>query len=122
MLIVFLEDESGRIELDISFFSDYTWVTGITLGLKGKADSAGKFFVREIIEPGIPRSAQIHLSDSKSSPKFVAFVSGLNYGDENAEYSLHRSQMLGLLNGCFHVIIAKSPGVRFVNIFSQISV
>lgn len=103
-LVLFLEDESGRIELDISRFGQYPWVTGTTVGLRGSADSHGKFLVAEIIEPGIPRLVKIHrASDSKKSSKYVALVSGLNYGQESAEYSLERSQLIDFLNGSLHV-------------------
>lgn len=103
-LVVFLEDESGRIELDISRFIQYPWVTGTTIGLRGSADSAGKFFVAEIIEPGIPRISKTFCDfESKNSPKHVALVSGLNYGQESAEYSLERSQLIDFLNGSLHV-------------------
>lgn len=104
--MVFLEDESGRIELEISRFGNYPWVTGTTLGLKGSADSAGRFFIHEIIEPGIPKSPQVMPLVSSDSPKFIALVSGLNYGKDGADFSLQRNQMFDLLNGCLHVIIS----------------
>lgn len=101
-LSVFLEDESGRIELDISNVSEYPWVTGTTIGLKGTADSTGKYFVQQVIEPGIPDITKLQQSPSKSNSRFVALVSGLNYGKEGAENSLERTRMIEFFNGCFH--------------------
>lgn len=99
---VFLEDESGRIELDISNVLDYPWVTGTTIGLKGTADSSGKYFVQQVVEPGIPNVNKVHESSLGSDSKYVALVSGFNYGKEGAENSLERTRMIELLNGSFH--------------------
>ena len=102
--IVFLEDESGRIELDTTYFVDYLWVTGITLGLKGIANLSGKFYVQEIIEPGIPCPSKIRSVPHRTDSRFVALVSGLNYGKENADCNLARNRLIEFLNGSVHVI------------------
>ena len=41
---------------------------------------------------------------SESEPKYVALVSGLNYGKENADFDLERTRMMELLNGSLHVL------------------
>lgn len=102
---VYLEDESGRIELDISQFADYLWVTGTTIGLKGEADSLGKFFVRDIIEPGYPSPLKKINFQKNCGSKFIALISGLNYGEEYLNNNLERSQLIELFNGILHVKI-----------------
>lgn len=89
--------------MDISLFADYLWVTGTTIGIKGVADSFGKFFVKDIIEPGFPQISKNIDSLTNCSSKFIALVSGLNYGKEHLNSDLERSQLIELLNGVLHV-------------------
>lgn len=114
MPAVYLEDESGRIELDTSQFADYLWVTGTTIGIKGEADSLGKFFVREIIEPGYPSPLKNVDSPKNCSSKFIALISGLNYGEEYLINNSERSQLIELLNGISHVKIILHSLFKFL--------
>jgi len=41
---------------------------------------------------------------SESESKYVALVSGLNYGKENADFDLERTRMMEFLNGSLHVL------------------
>ena len=82
--------------------ADYPWVTGTTIGLKGTADLAGKFFVKQVIEPGIPDIPKFKQSTPKSDSRYVALVSGLNYGKESAGNNLERTRMNEFFNGNFH--------------------
>lgn len=93
---VFLEDESGRIELDISELESYPWVTGITVGIRGVADSLGKFKVHGVTEAGIP---SLPKRTPSASDSFVALVSGMNYGSEDGAASTARSLLVEFLNG-----------------------
>ena len=88
--------------MDISHVPDYPWVTGTTIGLKGTADPSGKYFVKQVVEPGIPIVPEFQRSSFKSEPRYVALVSGLNYGKDDAENSLERTRMIELINGSFH--------------------
>lgn len=85
--------------------TDYPWVTGTTVGLKGTANSSGKFIVDQIFEPGIPQMVMPDLKRPQNEAKFVALVSGLNYGKENSASSIERNLLFDLLNGSLHVKI-----------------
>lgn len=104
--MVFLEDESGRVELDISSRLEYLWVTGVTIGLRGVASSNGKFLISDIVEAGLAPQPKRLIQDSLDTPKFVALVSGLHYGSTNHDdFSFQRSQFLEFLSGKLHVNI-----------------
>lgn len=94
--LVYLEDESGRIELNICEHAGYDWVTGITLGLRGVADSKGKFKVSQIVEAGIPG---LPARKNVESDSYVALVSGLHYGSTDGSISSARSLLAEFLNG-----------------------
>lgn len=99
---MYLEDESGRIELDLCEHADYDWVTGITLGLRGVADSHGKFKVSQIVEAGIPG---LPARKKLENDSFVALVSGLHYGSNEGSISSARSLLAEFLNGDIFVSV-----------------
>jgi hypothetical protein len=94
--LVYLEDESGRIELDLCVHASYDWVTGITLGLRGVADAKGKFKISKIVEAGIPA---LPVRKNIESDSYVALVSGLHYGSTEGSISSARSLLTEFLNG-----------------------
>lgn len=97
--VVYLEDESGRVEIDIGQLQSYLWVTGTTLGLRGTANAAGKFVATDVIEAGIP-SQRVRADRNQSGPpKYVAIVSGLHYGIEDEATCASRDMLFALLNG-----------------------
>lgn len=94
-----MEDESGRIELDIKEVASYMWVTGTTLGVSGYTYTTGQFKVESVVEAGIPSQPARTISSPDASSKYVAFVSGLHYGSDNAEFALARSLLVDMLCG-----------------------
>ena len=91
-----MEDESGRIELDLNNFAPYDWVTGITIGLRGVADSQGKFKVLGVVEAGIP---SLPVRKSVTNDSYVVLVSGLHYGSTEGDICSARSLLVDFLNG-----------------------
>jgi hypothetical protein len=43
-------------------------------------------------------------SEYQNESKYVALVSGLNYGKESADFDLERTRMMEILNGSLHVL------------------
>lgn len=76
---VLLEDESGRILLSGNMIQKDVVVTGIILGLKGKALPSGEFEVEDICLPEF--APQPALKQDISNSSYVALISGMNIGE-----------------------------------------
>eukprot|EP00759_Apiculatamorpha_spiralis_P028912 PhF_6_TR31385/c0_g1_i1/m.45967/K02328/POLD2; DNA polymerase delta subunit 2 len=80
-----LEDESGRVELECKPEMVNTFVTGVTVAVRGRVDgTSGKFVVLDWMTIPIPFDESIPrepLLPASNGPCYIAFVSGLNIGD-----------------------------------------
>ncbi len=88
-----LEDNSGRVRIRKNeVFSPDNFVTGAIVALKGVVDVKGFFEVKDFTYAGIPFSGSIPRNinltsqrglydDLDSGREFVAFVSGLEFGE-----------------------------------------
>ena len=88
----FLEDESGRVKLDLtSWVSDnFDLITGICIAIKGKELDNGSFCVSDVCLPGIPPTPppkellqRPSLGEDKKSK--IILVSGIGYDEENKD-------------------------------------
>jgi len=116
---VFVEDESGRVNLTVSNVHDFC--TGMVLGLQGTVGVDGCFTVEQVFYPALPphpkpSSSNLDKKDSKAkaTTPHLLLLSGLNCGDPNIS-PLRRDTILSYLRGHFdspsahkvaHVIIA----------------
>lgn len=87
--------------MDVNSCDPYDWVTGITVGLRGSADSQGKFKVSSVVEAGIPVLPPRNIPEEDY---YVALVSGLHYGSEDGSISSARSLLVEFLNGDIFVM------------------
>ncbi|EFJ09735.1 hypothetical protein SELMODRAFT_129338, partial [Selaginella moellendorffii] len=85
-----LEDASGRVKLVGSMIVPSNYVTGIVIAAWGQGGKDGDFFVRQIIEPGLPPQSPLPSITGKPAcpylkfrDKYVALVSGLRIGSDH---------------------------------------
>ncbi|TNV79812.1 hypothetical protein FGO68_gene15306 [Halteria grandinella] len=89
-----LEDSSGRIKIkpqSIKNANPGNFVTGSIMGMKGKVDQNGLFEVEEYTYAGInPEHIEKMPKSITSNKKYIAIVSGLEFGNQNnTEYLLY---------------------------------
>lgn len=72
----FLEDESGRVEIDPSSLINALIVSGMVVGLLGR-ENGGRFFAEEIFNVGLPQSRSLNVTDTK--PPNILFMSDCNF-------------------------------------------
>lgn len=121
---VFIEDESGRVNLNVENVHDFC--TGMILGLQGVVGKDGVMKIEEVFYPALPPQPSISVpSDENSSgnsptgPPHVLLVSGLNCGDPDMS-PMQRDMLLSYLRGHFtdtaakvaHVIVAGGSTVE----------
>lgn len=101
-----LEDTSGRIKiLKNDVVDPANFVTGAAIALKGKMDSNGFFQTTEFTYPGVPsieampkgyhklvtmedRKEPIPIYEDLDNREFVAFISGLEFGNKSEKMSI----------------------------------
>ena len=96
---IYLEDDSGRLILDISS-CQFDFVTGIVMAILGIETADQKFKVLDYCLPGL--APQKSLSLAPSAPKYTLFVSdiNLNYVEGSAnvlKFDLLKDFILGTL-------------------------
>lgn len=111
---VFIEDESGRVNLDVENVHDFC--TGMILGLQGIVGKDGIMKVEKVIFPAFPPRSSIAADGSSSTanssgessvgPPHLLLVSGLNCGDPNMS-PLQRDMLLSYVRGHFTNAAAK---------------
>ncbi|KAL5983236.1 DNA polymerase delta subunit 2 [Asimina triloba] len=77
-----LEDESGRVKLAGDVLIPSIYVTGVVVALHGKETGDGDFWVKDVLEAGLP--PQTPLSHESREDKYVVFVSGLSVGSSES--------------------------------------
>ncbi len=87
-----MEDESGRIKLDAAILKRTLVTTGMVLALRGYENSQGTFTVTDYRFPSAQVQKPITCED-----KYVAFVSGLEFGKHR---DLRYDLLLDFLTGC----------------------
>ena len=94
---VTLEDESGRLELDIEE-CDCIFATGIVVALRGIQNDRGVFKVKDVCLPGLaPQKPFPNISEQK----YILFASGLNFGGESVEMPFKFDLLIDYVSGCF---------------------
>jgi DNA polymerase delta subunit 2 len=114
---LFLEDESGRVALQLDHVHDYC--TGLVVGVQGKVDKVGTFHVEELVFPAPPAQPNLEGSStmlpatldangdsSATKAPHVLLVSSLLCGDPNVP-SLPRDMLAAYLQGQFTKDAAK---------------
>jgi DNA polymerase delta subunit 2 len=115
--VLFLEDESGRVALNIR--NPHQYCTGIVVGIQGKVDRQGVFHVNILVLPTLappPNVTGVSLvsaslsgapddTDTKVAPHLL-LVSSLLCGDANVP-SVPREMLLSYLQGQFTQDAAK---------------
>lgn len=111
---VFVEDESGRVNLDVENVHDFC--TGMILGLQGVVGKDGIMKIERVFYPSLPPQP-VYEGDSSSDnentnndltigPPHILLLSGLNCGDPNMS-PLQRDMLLSYLRGHFTDTAAK---------------
>ncbi|PVV04289.1 hypothetical protein BB560_001214 [Smittium megazygosporum] len=105
---IWLEDESGRILLDLSNLSDVpTIVTGMILAFLGTISVAGAFIVEDHMDSGLPIQKPIDSAYTKDGEKYIAFISGINSTISEPAY-LQMKMLIDFLSGASSTDNAKS--------------
>jgi DNA polymerase delta subunit 2 len=115
---LFLEDESGRVALDIR--NPHQYCTGVIVGIQGKVDNLGIFHVDQLVLPApapAPKLNDVSLvsaslpgsndeDDSSKVAPHLLLISSLLCGDPNVP-SVPREMLLSYLQGQFTKDAAK---------------
>lgn len=88
-----LEDESGRVRLDLSrmsfeaqknYFSVSGLVSGVVVAVKGR-QGASNFVVTDILTADLAPQNPLPVTSSDAPPQYVLFVSGLMFGHPDCD-------------------------------------
>lgn len=114
---LFLEDESGRVALEMS--NPHLFCTGVVVGIQGKVDNLGVFHVEELVLPApapAPRLTSTSIvpacypkegdADTSQAAPHLLLVSSLLCGDANVP-SVPREMLLSYLQGQYTQDAAK---------------
>lgn len=116
---ILIEDESGRMTLIGEKIQSLDVITGSVIGVLGLENKHGEFDVLDFCLPGfparIPRTLPT-IEDDSLEPKYIAFISGLEIGNE--AYDSLKTQLLfeyltGEL-GCFADQVHASQIIRVI--------
>lgn len=98
----FLEDESGRVTLELEDDKSTFYCTGLVIGVKGRLrEMDGVFVVTEVVYPSssVTQSMQVGSSTTSGGPTAnVLILSGLDCANDETS-SLPREMLLCLLQG-----------------------
>lgn len=107
---LFLEDESGRVALELD--NIHHFCTGVVVGIQGKVDKVGVFHVEDVILPSMGPLADLasksvmvpatipSAADATKKAPHVLFLSSLLCGDPSIS-SMPREMLVGYLQGQF---------------------
>jgi len=101
--ILYLEDESGRVQLLSN--DPYQYCTGFVVGVQGVLREDGVLGVSEVFAPALS-SVSTEMARSDGVDPHVLLVSGLNCGDKDAS-PVPRDMLLSFLQGQFGTAKAK---------------
>ncbi|KAJ3044134.1 hypothetical protein HDV00_003238 [Rhizophlyctis rosea] len=95
---IVLEDESGRLKLTGAVLHEHILVTGVIAAFLGCETATGEFEVIDICYAAWEPQASVSESQSQDDDKYVAFISGLNIGD-NSAFDLRLQLLVDFLTG-----------------------
>lgn len=100
---LYLEDESGRVALQLDKDGVHEYCTGVVVGVQGKVDKLGTFHVDQLVLPAPPLHPTVESIQSRSSndqAPHLLLISSLLCGDPNTP-SLPRELLVSYLQGQF---------------------
>lgn len=109
--VLYLEDESGRVALDVEEMHRYC--TGVVVGLRGTVQIDGVMSVEQVYAPAVNPPTRMETTLETSAAPHMLLVSGLLCGGANVS-SLPREMLVSFLQGRF--------GVEKASLVSQVVV
>ncbi|KAK9768073.1 DNA polymerase delta small subunit Cdc1 [Basidiobolus ranarum] len=80
---IFLEDESGQVELTGNTLKGVTLISGVVIGVLGIQNNPGEIEILDLCFPKCVAQEALEIHQSQE-PKYVALISGLNIGEDKA--------------------------------------